>query len=92
MRLYPRLNKSAVAAVALTAGALLAPAATTTASAMPPCCGIDIQTTYYSTAAKTTVVGVYYEGGDCNPSYQWGKTSSYYTIQKFYCATSTTAP
>jgi hypothetical protein len=83
------LNRSVVAVVALTAGALLAPVTTTTASAMPPCCGIDLKTTYYSTAAKTTVVGVFYDGGDCAPPYEWGQTSPYYTTQKIYCATST---
>jgi hypothetical protein len=89
MRVSRFVNKSAVAAVALSAGVLLAPGATTTAAAMPPCCGVDIKTTYYSTAAKTTVVGVYYDGGDCQPSYQTGTTSPYYTTQKIYCATST---
>lgn len=87
MRLSRPVNKSVVAAVALTAGLMLAPAVTTTASALPPCCGVDIKYTYYSTSAKTTVVGVYYDGGDCATPYQWGQTSPYYTVQKIYCAT-----
>ena len=85
MRLSRRLNKSVVA-VALTAGALLAPVVTTTASAQV-CCGVDIKTTYYSTAAKTTIVGVFYDGGDCQPPYEWGQTTAYYTVQKIYCST-----
>jgi hypothetical protein len=88
MRLSRGVNKSAVAAVALAAGVMLAPAATTTASAMPPCCGVDIRITYYSTAAHTTVVGVDCSNcGDCVPVTVWGKTTPYYTTQKIYCAT-----
>ncbi|MBV9821514.1 MAG: hypothetical protein JO144_04660 [Actinobacteria bacterium] len=82
------MNKSLLA-VAMTAGALLSPVVTTTASALPPCCGVDLETTYYSDAAKTTIIGVNYDGGDCQPSYEWGSTSSYYTVHKIYCSTST---
>lgn len=87
MRLSRRMNKSVVAVVALTAGVMLAPAATTTASALPPCCGVDVKVTYYSTSAKTSIVGVWYDGGDCDPSYQWGQKTAYYTTQKIYCTT-----
>jgi hypothetical protein len=56
---------------------------------MPPCCGVDIITTYYSTSAKTTVVGEEDLDGECQPAYQWGQTTPYYTMHKLYCATST---
>ena len=90
MRLSLRVNKSVVAVVALTAGVMLAPATTTTASAAPPCCGQDFKITYYSTSAKTTIVGVTYDGTDCNPSYMWGQETPYYTTRIIYCATSVT--
>jgi predicted RNA-binding Zn-ribbon protein involved in translation (DUF1610 family) len=88
MRVSRRVNKSVVAAVALSAGLLLAPGATTTASALPPCCGEDVIYTYYSTSAKTTEVGEIYNNDDCGTPYQWGVTTPYYKIQRIYCATS----
>jgi hypothetical protein len=88
MRLSRRGNKSVVATVAMAAGLMLAPGATTTASALPPCCGVDLVTTYYSNAAHTTVVGIdCSDCGDCQPIFVWGQTTSYYTTQKHYCST-----
>lgn len=90
MRVSRPRNKSVVAAVALTTGLMLAPGATTTASALPPCCGVDqITYYYYSTSAKTTEVGEFYSGDDCGTPYQWGQVTPYYKIQNIYCATST---
>jgi hypothetical protein len=87
MRVSHRVNKSVVA-VALTAGALLAPVTTTTANALPPCCGLDTVITYYSTSAKTTVVGRYDDGVDCDFA-DWGYRTAYYTTSTYYCSTST---
>ena len=89
MRTSRRVHKSLLA-VALTAGALLSPVVTTTASALPPCCGVDVLHIYYSDATKTTVVGEYCDCGDCEGAvYGWGQTTPYYRTEKSYCATST---
>jgi len=87
MRISPRLNKSLVAVV-LAAGALLAPATTSTAAAMPPCCGMDQIANYYSTAAMTTLVGQYDLDGECAFT-NWGQTTPYVKYTWRYCATST---
>jgi hypothetical protein len=86
----PRLTKS-VAVMALAAGALLAPAATTTASAMPPCCGIDLVANYYATADMTgPVVGQRDDGGDCAFT-PWGEVTDYVKYTRIYCSTSVTS-
>lgn len=82
------LRKPVVAAVAIACGALLAPAVTAPANALPPCCGIDQDTRYYATADMTgPVVGENYDGGDCAPSYSWGQVTAYYKTRRIYCAT-----
>jgi hypothetical protein len=90
MRAFGRANKSLLA-VAVTAGALLSPVVTTTASALPPCCGVDIVTVYYSSADKTTEVGETCDCTDCEGVYSsWGQITPYYTRDRYYCDTSPT--
>ena len=87
MRTSVRVNKSLMAIV-LAAGVLMAPALTNAAAAYPPCCGVDTTWTYYSTAAKTTIVGQGFDSGDCGPEKQnWGYATPYYTTTRVYCET-----
>lgn len=44
----------------------------------------SITFTYYSTAAKTTVVGGW-SYGSCGEPFQWGKKTGYYTLVHIYC-------
>jgi hypothetical protein len=89
MRISHRWKRS-VAVGVLAAGALLAPVATTTAGARPPCCGVDDLATYWSTPdfETGTIVGQYDEGYDCGP-YSWGVQTPYVSYSYRYCATST---
>lgn len=87
MRTSSRLNKSLLAVV-VTVGSLLSPVLTTTASALPPCCGVDVLTIYYSDATRTTEVGETCDCTDCaGVSYVWGETTPYYRTEKSYCET-----
>ena len=45
--------KTLAGGAAIIAVALFAPAVSTSTNAMPPCCGIDLVTTYYATANMT---------------------------------------
>jgi hypothetical protein len=85
LRISHRLNKSVAVAAVLTAGALLAPAATTTANAMPPCCEMDQITNYYATADKTLLVGQYDTNDFCATFTDWGQTTPYVTLTYRYC-------
>jgi hypothetical protein len=80
------LNRSVVVAVAVAAGALLAPAATNPASATPPCCGIDLVYTYYATAAMTGPAVGQSDESDC-PFNDWGQVTQYVKVSRIYCAT-----
>ena len=85
MGITRRSKLSLIAAVAVMGTTLLAPAVTTTATAMPPCCGITAVTTYYATADMTSIVGQYGDpAGDC-PFTSWGDVTPYYKTSFKYC-------
>lgn len=69
-------SRIAIAAVVLSGGALLAPAAPATA-VITPCTidNCDVLTEYYSDATKTVRVGEY-EDGPCG-YIQWGQVTNY---------------
>jgi hypothetical protein len=51
--------------------------------AIPDCSGQDYEYTYYSDAAKTTVIGS--RGCSCGVWGSWGRTSSYYDYYSGTC-------
>jgi len=86
MRISPRVSKTVVAAV-LAAGALAAPVTTTTATALPPCCGVDDIANYYATPDMTgSIVGQHDDGGDCAFT-NWGQVTPYVKYTTLYCST-----
>lgn len=79
-------TRAVAAAVAIIASALFAPAVTTSTNAMPPCCGVDLVTTYYATADLTGSPVGQRDEQDC-PFTPWGVVTPYYKVSKIYCAT-----
>lgn len=85
MRIPLRVTKSVVAMV-VAAGALVAPAATNPASALPPCCGVNYITNYYATADMSGSKVGQFDQDDCEFT-SWGVRTAYYKITKQYCST-----
>ncbi|ACU36006.1 hypothetical protein KCV87_09700 [Actinosynnema pretiosum subsp. pretiosum] len=81
----PRRTATLSAALALTAGALLA--AAPAASAIPPAGpGESVTITYYSDATRTVEVG-WWSYGSCGEPFDYGTHTRYSKVVKIRCGT-----
>jgi hypothetical protein len=71
MTVTRRTAKTVAAGVAIIASALFAPAPIPSTNAMPPCCGVNLVTTYYGTADLTGSPVGQRDEQDC-PFNPWG--------------------